>query len=64
MCNFHPLEVVGCGSETQLQMSENVVMIIPFYVGSHSVMIIPFYVGRHSEKKSNILFCQLLLLIL
>ena len=24
MSNFHPLEVVGRGSETQLQMDENV----------------------------------------
>ena len=23
MSNFHPLEVVGCGSETQLQVGEN-----------------------------------------
>ena len=23
MCNFHPLEVVGRGSETQLQVGEN-----------------------------------------
>ena len=23
MSNFHPLEVVGCGSESQLQMGEN-----------------------------------------
>ena len=24
MSNFHPLEVVGCGSETQLQVGGNV----------------------------------------
>ena len=23
MCNFHPLEVVGLGSETQFQMGDN-----------------------------------------
>ena len=23
VCNFHPLEVVDCGSETQLQMGGN-----------------------------------------
>ena len=25
--NFHPLEVVGCGSETQLQIDENVTIV-------------------------------------
>ena len=24
MCNFHPLEVVGRGSETQLRVGENI----------------------------------------
>ena len=33
MINFHPLEVVGRGSETQLQLGENVNSLIEQFVG-------------------------------
>ena len=34
--NFHPLEVVGCGSKIQLQVGENLVFII-LYISSQTV---------------------------
>ena len=41
MCNFHPLEVVGRGSETQLQVGENLNYFFSVRVsGGHNLTLI------------------------
>ena len=54
MSNFHSFEVVGRGSETQLQMGENLNKI-PWYVkGEH------FYImtnQKHGDMPGTMLLC-------
>ena len=46
MSNFHPLEVVGRGSETQLQVGENLNDLMQRFKG----YLLKLFIFRSSEK--------------
>ena len=57
MSNVHPVEVVGCGSETQLQVGENLNKLGK-YPGMNNLPVVMLHVSKKNGNKETINLCR------